>query len=56
VPPGGTTGSTGTTGSSGNLAFTGSSTRNLVSIALVLLAAGLFALGEASRRRARSTS
>jgi len=41
------------TGSS-PLAFTGTSTRDLVSIALVMLAVGLFILGETQRRRSRT--
>jgi hypothetical protein len=45
---------TGSSGS-GSLAFTGSTTRNLVSIALLLVALGLFLLGQASRRRGAST-
>lgn len=41
-----------TTGSSGSpLAFTGASTRDLLSVGLVLLAIGLFILGERERRR-----
>jgi len=40
--------------SSGALAFTGASTRDLLSIALVLIAVGLFLLGERERRRGRT--
>jgi hypothetical protein len=50
VPGSGT--SPGTSPGGGGLAFTGTATRNLVSVALLLVAAGLFLLGQASRRRA----
>jgi hypothetical protein len=36
------------------LPFTGGSTRDLLSIGLVVLAVGLFAVGEAHRRRLRA--
>jgi hypothetical protein len=52
---GGTTTGTGT-GTAGALAFTGDLTRNLASVALLLIAAGLFLLGQASRRRAAHQS
>jgi hypothetical protein len=52
---GGTGGTTGT-GTAGALAFTGDITRNLASVALLLIAAGLFLLGQASRRRATPQS
>jgi hypothetical protein len=52
----GATGATGRTGTgAGSLAFTGSMTRDLLSISLLLVAVGLFVLGEASRRRAAQT-
>ena len=41
-------------GSGGALAFTGASTRDLLSIALLLLGIGLFVVGEVERRRSRS--
>src|SRR5262249_608019 len=40
--------------SSGPLAFTGASTRDLLSIGLVFIAVGLFLLGERGRRRGRT--
>lgn len=46
-------GGTGGSSNASTLAFTGASTRDLVSIALVLLAFGLFLLGERERRRSR---
>ena len=52
---GGATTGTGT-GTAGALAFTGDLTRNLASVALLLIAAGLFLLGQASRRRAAPQS
>jgi hypothetical protein len=54
---GGATTGTGTgTSTAGALAFTGDATRNLASAALLLIAAGLFLLGQASRRRAAPQS
>jgi hypothetical protein len=41
-------------GSGGSLAFTGSSTRDLLSLALLLLGIGLFVIGEVERRRSRT--
>ena len=42
----------GSTATAAKLAFSGSSSRNMVSIALLLIAVGLFLLGQQSRRRA----
>jgi len=50
----GTGGGSGTGGTGGTLRFTGGSTRDLLSIGLVVLAVGLFAVGEAQRRRLRA--
>jgi len=47
---GGTT-SAGTTNTAGALAFTGSSTRDLASFGLLLLAFGLFLIARTSRRQ-----
>jgi hypothetical protein len=43
------------TGTGSTLAFTGGNTRNLLSLALLLMAAGLFVLGRYYRRRADET-
>jgi hypothetical protein len=43
--------STGTTGTAGALAFTGSSSRDLASVGLLLLALGLFLIARTSSRR-----
>jgi hypothetical protein len=54
---GGTTGTTGTTGATTTgLAFTGSSTRTMVSAALLVIALGLFMLGRSARRRTTEVS